>query len=242
MFFLYSLEYTQNHNTKIDIVNQFNIYNNTNISRTTFYEKEVKIPLSYYYDVYKKLNNIIIKHFYNKRKNTVISVDGTYNNTNVKNIKGYLETSLNMGFFNVNDDVSVELIFEGQESKNKEIESLEKFILKNKNNYKFNKIIFVLDRAYCSYKFFDFCYKNQIKYVIRFRNNCYKIPNENRIIKFKTFINETVFNNNVDNHLINNKKFNSVSLQTVNDYTLITNLNVNEYNDIKIKDIYHSRW
>lgn len=157
MFFLYSLEYTQNHNTKIDIVNQFNIYNNTNISRTTFYEKEVKIPLSYYYDVYKKLNNIIIKHFYNKRKNTVISVDGTYNNTNVKNIKGYLETSLNMGFFNVNDDVSVELIFEGQESKNKEIESLEKFILKNKNNYKFNKIIFVLDRAYCSYKFIDFC-------------------------------------------------------------------------------------
>ena len=34
--FLYSLEYTQNHNTKIDIVNQFNISNNTNISRTSF--------------------------------------------------------------------------------------------------------------------------------------------------------------------------------------------------------------
>lgn len=77
---------------------------------------------------------------------------------------------------------------------------------------------------------------------MRFRNNCYKIPNENRIIKFKTFMNETVFNNNVDNHLINNKKFNSVLLQTENDYTLITNLNANEYNDKKIKDIYHSRW
>jgi len=34
-------------------------------------------------------------------------------NTNVKNIKGYLETSLTMGFFDVTHDVPVELIFKG---------------------------------------------------------------------------------------------------------------------------------
>lgn len=167
-------------------------------------------------------------------------VDGTYTNTNVKNIKGYLETSLNMGFFDVNYDIPIELIFKGEESKNKEIEALQNYILKNKNQL--NNTIFVLDRAYCSYKFIDFCFKNKIKYVIRFRNNCNNIPKKNRIIKFNHYIYETVNNDNIDKHLINNNKFLNVTLKTKNDYTLITNLDLNNYNDEKIKEIYHSRW
>ncbi len=35
----------------------------------------------------------------------------TYYNTNIKNIKDYLETSLNMGFFVVTYDIPIELIF-----------------------------------------------------------------------------------------------------------------------------------
>ena len=33
------------------------------------------------------------------------------------NNKGYLKTSLNMGFFDIRNDVPVELIFKGEESK-----------------------------------------------------------------------------------------------------------------------------
>jgi len=145
-----------------------------------------------------------------------------------------------MGFFDVTNDIPIELIFKGEESKNNEIKALENYILNNKN--KLNNTIFVLDRAYCSYKFIEFCFKNKIKYVIRFRNNCNNIPENNRIIKFNHYINETVKNDNIDKHLINNKKFESVTLKTKNEYTLITNINLNDYNDEQIKEIYHRRW
>jgi hypothetical protein len=190
---LYSLQYTYNNKTKIDIINIFNKdkEENEKISRTTFYEKETKISFSYYSDIYHKLILIIKKYFNdNKNNNSIIAVDGTYTNTNIKNIKDYLETSLNMGFFDVTYDIPIELIFKGEESKNKEIDALQKYITANKNQLK--NVIFVLDRAYCSYKFIDFCYLNKIKYVIRFRNNCINIPKKNRIIKFDHSIYETV--------------------------------------------------
>mgnify|MGYP003453223543 FL=1 len=106
------------------------------------------------------------------------------------NNKGYLETSLNMGFFDVTNDVPVELIFKGEESKNKELIALKKYILDNKKYL--GNVIFVLDRAYCSYEFIDFCCVNGIKYVIRFRNNCKNISEKNRVIKFEQCVNETV--------------------------------------------------
>ena len=117
---------------------------------------------------------------------------------------------------------------------------IQNYIIEHKNELK--NTIFVLDRAYCSYQFIDFLNKNQIKYVVRFRNNCTKISKKkNRIIKFDEVINDVVQNDNIDKHLINNKKFTSVTLKTKNEYTLITNLD-NDYNDEKIKDIYHQRW
>ena len=242
---IYSFEYTQNNKTKIDIINKFNKdiddYKKK-ISRTTFHEKNSIIPLSYYVNIYKKIMSIY-KNKFIKSKTSIIAVDGTYANTNVKNIKGYLETSLSMGmgFFDVTNDIPIELIFKGEESKNKEISSLQNYIIEHKNEL--NNTIFVLDRAYCSYKFIDFCFKNKIKYIVRFRNICIDISKKkNRIIKFNEDTYDIVQNNNIDKQLINNKKFKSVTLKTKNEYTLVTNLDINDYNDEKIKDIYHQRW
>jgi hypothetical protein len=145
-----------------------------------------------------------------------------------------------MGFFNVNYDIPIELIFKGCESKNKELESLQKYILINEKEL--NNTIFALDRAYCSYQFIKFCNKHKIKYVIRFRNNCLNIPKNNRTIKFNNFISEIVKNYDVNFHLINEKKFKSVVLKTTIDYTLITNLDIKDYSDDKIKEIYNQRW
>ena len=239
---IYSLQYCKNDCTKIDIINKFNKEKKEidKVSRTTYHEKASKIPLSYFSSVYKKLNIIYSDNFIDKNKKLIISVDGVYGNSNVKNIKGYLETSLSMGFFDVNNDIPIELEFKGEEAKNKEVIMLQNYILTNKDKLK--NVIFVLDRAYCSYKFIDFCNKNQINYVVRFRNNCNNVSKNNRVITFNETIYETVTNDNIDKHLIGNKKFLSVTLKTKNKYTLITNLNVNDYNDEQIKNIYHQRW
>ena len=57
------------------------------------------------------------------------------------------------------------LFLKVKNKKNKEIESLQNYIVKNLEQL--NNTIFVLDRAYCSYDFIKFCFKNKIKYVPR---------------------------------------------------------------------------
>ena len=46
---------------------------------------------------------------------TIIAIDGTYNNTNVYNIKGFLETSLHMGVLDVYNEIPLNLTFCGLE-------------------------------------------------------------------------------------------------------------------------------
>ena len=40
----------------------------------------------------------------------------------------------------------------------------------------------------------------------------------------------------------NKKKFTDVTLKTKIEYTLVTNLDTNDYDDNQIKDIYHQGW
>lgn len=83
----------------------------------------------------------------------LIAVDGTYNNINVFNIKGFLETSMNLGFFDATNEIPLFLSFNGIKGKNNELDVLTKYI--DENNEKFKNVIFVLDRAYCSYDFIN---------------------------------------------------------------------------------------
>jgi hypothetical protein len=115
--FIYSILYVQNHKNKLDSVNFLNKYLNLDgnklLRRTTLYEKEIKIPLSFYVKIFNKLLSLHIELFNNKELLKKMAIDGTYNNTNVYNIKGYLETSLNLGFFDINNEIPLDLTFNG---------------------------------------------------------------------------------------------------------------------------------
>lgn len=65
-----------------------------------------------------------------------------------------------------------------------------------------------------------------IKFIIHFKNNCVKIPSNNRIIEFEAESYSTVENDNINNHLINGKKF-KCCFKTNNKYKLVTNSNYN---------------
>jgi hypothetical protein len=245
---LYSLNYCNAGNTKFKIVADFNFNNDKKdkngndviINRTTFYEKEKLIPTEIYLGIFHKIVKLYNDYF----KDTgcefkIIIVDGTYNNTNQYNIKDYLETSLNLGFFDLNNDIPIDLTFNGIKDKNNELKLLKEYIGNNKD--KFNNCIFILDRAYSSYKFIKFLDENNIKYIIRFKNNSKNIPKNNRVVEFECVSRSNVENDNINIHTINGKKFKSVILETKNKYTLVSNLNSNHSND-DIKSLYQKRW
>ena len=210
---------------------------------TTLYEKEQNIPLSFYTGLLKNIYEVHNKLFNNNKKFKVIAVDGTYNNTNIHNVKQFLETSLNMGFYNITDDIPFDLPFCSLKNKNNEVKQLIEYIDENKKY--FENIILVADRGYCSYDLINLLDKYKIKYVVRFRNNCKnfnKIEKKNyrmitKVIKYT----DQIDNVYTDNYLIDNKKFQNVGFEYTDEYKILTNLD-DSYTYDDILELYHKRW
>ena len=190
---------------------------------------------------FNKISNLY-KELINKKTN-IIAVDGTFNNTNILNKKGNLETTLNMGYFDVENNIVIDLTLNGYENKNYEILQLTNYIKKNN----LNNVILILDRAYSSYEFINYLHNNNINYIIRFKNNSknYKdrIINfkDTRVIKYQQIIEKEVFNKNYGNSS-DGFKHKSVILEYLNNYTVVTNLKLEDYNDDSIKELYKKRW
>lgn len=268
---LYKFNYSIPKETKESLVSSYNYNNNTTLTQPCFEQKEKKISLSFYnklfYDVsslYKQLMNVDLN------KPIIFSSDGTFNNINSLNKKDNLETALNMGFYDITNDIPLELNIEGIKNKNNELFLLKKYLKNSK--IPLNSIL-VLDRAYCSYEFIDYLIKTKYKFIIRFRNNCKnfnKIQNLNniRVLKYadevKNIISYNKYKNYIDKkkekeikkikketkqkniQLPNNDKydvvFKNAEVIMKYEYTLLTNLNFNDYNDEKIKELYKQRW
>lgn len=263
--FLYSVP----ENSKVSIVSSFNFENNTSLSRSGFSYRNNQIPLSFYNDLYKKISDLYKKLMnIDNKKPILMAADGTFNIINSKNKKDYLETSLNMCYFDITNGLPIEINLEGEKNKNNELHIFKKYI--SKSNIPKNSII-VLDRAYCSYDLIDFLIKNNFNFIIRFRNNCKnfdKIKNIDnvRILKyFDEFNNEIPFdkyikyiekNNKKEKgkhkliNIANNKevdvkdidKFKKANIKIKYEYTLLTNLEKHNYEDQKIKELYKQRW
>jgi len=237
----YIFNYSFINTTKQQIVSDYNFKNNTNYNRSSFYKKELNIPLTFYQNLFFKVKQLLNKTI-NKNLNlyNVIAVDGTYSNTNLHN-EHKLETCLNMGYFDCTNQIPIDLEIKGTEFNNKEIESFINYI--NKNNLDINNLILVFDRAYYSYDLINFLDTKKLNYVIRIKNNSIGINNKNkandklvnkntRIINYKSIIN------------INKKDKNNniVKLEQTLICNLITNLNEDKFNNDKIKDLYLQRW
>lgn len=249
---LYKFKYSELTKTKQNVVSEINYNNNKVIDRTSFYKKYKNIPLKYYKDIFSSIKKLYNEKLKDKNKMDIIAVDGTYVNNNLylnneknKTNRNTLETSLCMGYYNVDDSIPIDLCFKGSKNKNNEIRELKKWILSNK----ISNVIIVADRAYFSYELYKFLDSNNIKYVIRIkensqlkgnikRNNTNKkliedLKKNNRLITYEILINKTIYDKN--------KK--ELNVECKNKYSLITNiLDKSNYDDNKIKDIYNDRW
>ena len=240
---LYKFLYAYKNDSKQLIISTLNYNNDIVINRTTYHKKDLIIPSSFYKDLFYKIRDLYNTYIKSNDKYNLIAVDGTYNNTNINNIKGKLETSLNMGYYSINECLPIDITFCNQENKNKEILQLKKYINNNNlNNYK--NVVIVADRAYYSYELVNFLNEHNFNYVIRIKNNSLSISNKEHIkkkITNYTNIRIITYEDNID--IIKKDKNNKdVKLKQTITCNIITNLNINDYGDNDIKKIYLSRW
>ena len=237
----YLFNYSFIDSTKQSVVSNYNFDNNIDVNRTSFYKKELQIPLAFYNDIFFKIKKLLDKYLNkNNEQYNVIAVDGTYSNTNINNDK-QLETCLNMGYYDCTNQIPVEIEIKGMENKNKEIKSFVDYI-KN-NDFDSKNVILVFDRAYFSYDFINILNENKLNFVIRVKNNCLCI-NDKELIKTKINCNNVRFITHKSKRFITVKDKNDkdVNLEEVNECNLVTNLSNTNYDDDSIKNIYLMRW
>lgn len=197
---------------------------------------------NYYDDLYGNKNK-------NKNKSKIIAVDGTYNNKNYKEM-------LNIGIFDVSENIPIDIKCYGAEGKNKEIESFKSYVLNNLNSFQGKNHTLIFDSGYYSYSFINFLNNNKITYIIRVRgkakylNKDIKIPksfpnydniihirNNIRIIKYNEIMDKIVYSNK------NKDKQIEYNIKMENNCILVTNLEESEdYTNDKILNLYKLRW
>lgn len=242
----YRFKYANIGTTKEQIKSDINFKSKKNISRTSYDRKENNISNKLYCNILDKIRNYYNTTYdNNKGRMTIISVDGTFNNTNMHAFEHKLETSLNMGYYDTVNEVPIDLTFNQPNGKNTEIQQLKNYIeAKNLTN-----IIIVADRAYFKYEFFDYLDSKNIYYVIRVKSNSHLLTNVKNNNKQKDLINKLKNNTRIINYTLSNtknlisKKGNKINVISKDEYNLITNLtNIEDYTDANIKEIYNSRW
>jgi Tfp pilus assembly protein PilW len=205
---LYKFRYSIPDTTKQEIVSEMNITDNKTTSKYSYDYRENQIPISSYKIMFSKVSNLYKKLMsINDNEFKEIAVDGVFNNTNILNEKGNLETTLNLGYYDNTNDIPIDLTFEGSKTKKHELEVLKSYLNDNKIN---NNCVLILDRLYCCYDFVNYLMNNGYKFVIRFRNNCVnfnkiKKINNIRILNFFEEQTTTITHEKYDGY-INPKK------------------------------------
>jgi len=249
---LYRFKYSQINVTKQQIVSEINFNNKEVINRTSFYRKDNNIPLKFYKNIFISIKKLYNQKIKDSNKMDIIAVDGTYINNNIfldntqnNTHKNTLQTSLCMGYYNVDEHIPIDLSFRGNKNKNNEIRELKKWISCNK----INNITIVADRAYFSYELYKFLEEKKIKYVVRIKENSQLLGNINKNNQNKKLIKDLKSNNRVITYEIAikkkflNKNKKEEIIECKNKYTLITNISDKiKFDDIKIKEIYNDRW
>ena len=244
---LYRFMYSEKYETKENIVSKINFDNGTLFTRQSFDSKENNVPVKLYEQLLNSIREYYTCNFCNIDNFKLIAIDGTYTNDIDMN------NSMNLGIFDVTNDIPIDICPYGKEGKNREVLNATKYIKKNLQIFKEN--IIVCDRGYFSYAFLYFLVQNGLKFIIRikgngkFFNGTTRIKKSDKDSKFIKVINENAYINTYNNTLkktifTNNKKKKNEqhTIEIKNDCILITNLNKDIYDKDKVLSLYKSRW
>ena len=142
------------------VASKINSANCTTFTRQAFDSKNKNIPLSVFVQLHNailKLANSVCKESENNK--ILLAVDGTNNRNNDHKIM------LNLGYYDITNDIPISIDVHGTENRNKEVSTLIDTIIKCPDRFK--NVIVVGDRGYFSYKLMTFLVDHKIDFVIR---------------------------------------------------------------------------
>lgn len=242
----YKFLYSNINTTKDHITSTINYRNKTNFTRKAYESKENNIPTFVYNSILNDLQIFYNKNCTNNNLYTEIAVDGTNNNNHKQQV------SLNMGYYDITNDIPIDLTFNNTNNRNKEVQQLIEYI-KNEPS-KFQNVVIVADRLYFTYDLLYFLDTNNIKFIIRVKKNGDNlidtnplnkhIKNFNTIEYLRKNVRVVTYNNAYEKQVrITGKKNNTKAKLLLNSTcTLVTNLSANEYDNNKLLVTYKKRW
>ncbi len=222
-----------------------------NVDRSCLSKKAKKIPFEFFEYLRKKVFILCQKYSYNygnKITKKIISGDGT------TSIDQNFDVSLNLGFYDVTNDLPLNLSFEGHENRNRDVKLSIKYIKDHIDIFK-NSIL-LLDAFYYDINLIDFLLDNKIYFIINGRQNVDnyditkdigKMTNDRKLIlenirpRIKILSYDEISYKTLH---INKKKdgyYKTFSLKINKTINLITYL-PKSYSDEKIKHLYKERW
>lgn len=229
--FLYRFLYTKIGNSKESCVCDVNASYNTNFLRNAYESKENNISLTVYHHMFDQIKHLYESYVPNPslNSNKLCLVDGC-NNTN-KN----MDILLNMGYFDADNGVPLDLTFNGKHNRNNEVKCSLSYIKKNLDVLK-DKIL-VFDRGYFSFNFISYLIANKIQFIIRKKGKSSNVYN--KFEKLRQVFIEHKFTKTV----YKSKKSKVKKDVTIKDsYEFITNLDVKNFSDSKVFELYGKRW
>ena len=230
---LFNFLYTQKNVTKQNIVSNLNFINDSTFYINAYRKKEEHISCDFYNSILNEL--LVLSNKINDNNNLkYVAIDGS------SSITKDFKVALNMGYYDINNNIPLNLTFNGHENRNKEIKCFIEHIENNKNDFK--NVVFVMDRFYHSYELITFLTDNNYKFIIRGKGKCdistlhkiQKIDVNTKILHFTQKIekNEQFRKGKKD-------KIKSIEYEIINDCHLITNLN--KIKKEKVLDLYRKR-
>lgn len=242
----FKMLYTLKNTKKKDIAKEISKLKGTTHVSTSYDRKQKHIPFEIYQQLSESIANIT-EETINKKKIKAIAFDGSNNND--KNIN----VCLNMGVFDITNNMPIFLNHYGHKNRNKEIEKAIEIISNNLDVMKNNILIF--DRFYFSYKFIDFLKCHNLKFIIRakgdakfldeeltIKNNSKdkalinKLKGTVKVIHYKEIYTKTIFSRKTKKNPSKEYTF-----EIENNCVLVTNLS-KTYKESTILSLYRSRW
>lgn len=232
--FFYCFQYTKQSTTKEFITSKINNTDNKIFTRHAYENKGNNISLEVYNEIFANIITIYNSLCEPIQKQKLVAVDGTNNLDNKNNIM------LNMVYYDITNDIPIDITYNGHENRNKEVKCLLEDIINNSEKYK--NVILIGDRCYFTYKLLNTLIEKNINFVIRIKGKGKYIeknlhnPDKIRIVKCLSHIDKIIYPSSRKKHITKTRK---ITLN--NDCLIITNLD-NSYIDSKIINFYRSRW